>query len=283
MNTLRNYRTELWLTFSQRDEPFKKGPYHEKTWLAIIAFLRRRGFKISKHPLYQSNWKCLSKDHKIGYKNDVVSLLETTPTSIKVIFQNVRNLWESKQSAWTNPSDNRYQKLSYIENIRVNLELQKLTAFCLKFDACFVPEDSTLSPEEYIINRLKSNRHIHGVVAKLEDIKEHIKSDSYDYKHNSNDGNGKKIICGDRKYFYDYQTRRLSTGIVWHNINNMWWVIINDTLKNLASFELFDYDSSLPRRKSLTIREADSLIKRFCKNNEFLKAHYINSRSPKAA
>ena len=147
-----------------------------------------------------------------------------------------------------------------------------------KYNHKFIKEDSDMLPEEFIINKLQINKHIHGDVKHLEDIKKSITKDSYNYKHNSNDKNGKKIICGDKKCFYDWRTNRLSIGYAWHNINNMWWVIVNNKKYNIASFNLFDFDSNLPRRKDFDARELESILNRHLKKNEYLKCHHIKNR-----
>ena len=59
--------------------------------------------------------------------------------------------------------------------------------------------------------------------------------------YNNTDKNKKIIYNGDVKYFRDFSTGRWFKGVVYHNINNMWWVIINNTKRtNISSFELFD-------------------------------------------
>lgn len=59
-------------------------------------------------------------------------------------------------------------------------------------------------------------------------------------KYNSTDRDKNVIHDGDIKYYrgWDGYLRR---GKVYHNINNMWWVIVNKyEWNNIASFELFD-------------------------------------------
>ena len=58
--------------------------------------------------------------------------------------------------------------------------------------------------------------------------------------YNGRDRDGKTLRNGEIKYFryYDGYLRR---GRIYHNINNMWWVIANKTeVRNVACFELFD-------------------------------------------
>lgn len=276
-NTIRNYRNSITLRFKERGKDFSLDVPHKNNWISIIKFLKRRGFSVKENAYYKENYGRLTKFHKIGYKNNLVLLMKIGADFIDVEFGNIKNLWiNMPQSFWNDPSDKRYTNLTYLEETAVKLEIKKLMDFCSKYNHKFIPKDSSFTPEEYIINKLKINSHIHGKVECLEDIKNSIKEDSYDYKRNSNDANGKKIICGDTKYFYDYYNRRLSVGVAWHNINNMWWVIVNKKMHNIASFNLFDFDSNLPRRKPANKNEKDRLLKKYEEKRDYLRCHKIN-------
>lgn len=70
-----------------------------------------------------------------------------------------------------------------------------------------------------------------------------------EYSYNNTDRGGKTIFNGDFKYFRDYNGY-LACGTVYHNINNMWWVIVNDSeIKNIADFELFDLSGNDSRKR----------------------------------
>ena len=57
---------------------------------------------------------------------------------------------------------------------------------------------------------------------------------------NARDRDNKRIENGQVKYFRD-RHGRLARGQVYHNINNMWWVVLNETAyNNVACFDLFD-------------------------------------------
>ena len=62
------------------------------------------------------------------------------------------------------------------------------------------------------------------------------------------DRDGKTLLNGQRKSFPDYKGK-IRSGIVYHHINNMWWVIASRFERlNIASFQLFD-DTLLERIK----------------------------------
>lgn len=274
MDTIRNYRNKILLDFEKRGDSFSLDVPHIGKWNAIIRYLIRRGFKVSANPFYVEQFNVLSKYHKIGYKKQVACLLEIKAARIEVQFGHIKNLWKCGQSFWDNPSDSRYTELSYLESAAVKLEIKKLMAFCSKWELKFIKENYDMLPAEYIINDLNRNKHIHGEVNCLDDIRMSIKEDSYDYLCNSDDRDKTKIICGQRKYFYDPYTSRLSCGIAWHNINNMWWVIVNKKKYNLACFELFDIKASLPRRKPITQAELKNKFDRLLKKYEGLKDYH---------
>lgn len=281
-DTLRNYRNTIVLNFKEKSSGFTLDVPHHDKWLDIIMFLSNRCFKITKNQYYEKEYNVLSPFHKIGFKKDITCLMAISGGSIQVEFGNIQNLWKDMpQSFWNSPSDDRYTKLSYLENKAVELETKKLIDFCKGYDLELQIEDSNLPPEEYIIASLKNNTHIHGVVNSLNDIKVSMKENSYDYLHNSNDKNKKKIICGDIKYFYHPYTNRLSFGIAWHHINNMWWVITGGQKYNLACFYLFDYDPSLPKRKPVSESKITSLLKRFESKRDYKRCLMIKEYSDK--
>ena len=67
--------------------------------------------------------------------------------------------------------------------------------------------------------------------------------------YNSRDRDKKTLRNGDVKYFRHWNGR-LYRGRIYHNINNMWWVILDRfTVRNVASFELFDLTPEDNRRR----------------------------------
>ena len=61
-------------------------------------------------------------------------------------------------------------------------------------------------------------------------------SDAY----NNKDRDGKILLNGQIKTFADYYGK-IRHGKIYHNINNMWWVIVSEHERlNIASFSFFD-------------------------------------------
>ena len=56
-------------------------------------------------------------------------------------------------------------------------------------------------------------------------------------EYNAKDKDGKRLRNGQIKYFRD-RRGRLQRGTIYHNINNMWWVVLNKfEFTNVAAFE----------------------------------------------
>lgn len=267
-NTIRVYQNTVHIKFSKWGDNYSLNVPHYKKWINLISFLKRRGFSVKENQYYKKEYKCLSKYHKIGYKNGVVCLMEISSASIEVQFGNHQNLWhDMPQSMWSDSTDERYTQLSYLENKAVELEVYKTVQYFIKRGHNYLKNDNEYTVEELIIRDNQINSHIHGKnINSLDDIGKSITQDSYDYKYNSNDANKKKILCGDTKYYYDWRTNRLNKGIAYHHINNMWWVLsANNTIRrNIAAFELFDYNSELPKKK----RDPRNIIKHLKKAEE---------------
>ena len=268
MNTIRTYKNNIFIEFSESGENFTLNVPHYKEWISLIFFLRKRGFKIGENKLFKKYYKSISKYHKIGFKNDVVVLLEITSNSIKLEFGNQKNLWGDGQGFVVDFNEN-YINLTYVEKKKIELEFKKVLNYYINKNIVYLPNDNDRTDIENIIHSDNNNLHIHGKISILEDIGKYIKEDSYDYKFNSFDKNKKRIICGDIKYFYDYYTRRLSVGVVYHNINNMWWVLVNGKRYNYASFNLFDYEPELPKREPVTKHKIVSLLKKYSKEMNY--------------
>jgi hypothetical protein len=227
----------------------KKYP-HYKLWLNVLRYFKSREFVINKNDYIYRNFQCLSQYHKVGLKKSLKCSFEITNRGITLKLSNKKNYPEdSCGNVWDDPTDKRHIALTYIERLQEKVEIQKFKKYLISLGFAFKEDEDNLSPEDYILNNLKINNHIHGEVNSLDDIRKNITEDSYDYLCNSDDKNGKKIISGTKKYFYDWRTKRLFCGKVYHNINNMWWVIYGDQLHNIACFDLFDFTNDLPKRK----------------------------------
>ncbi len=269
-------KRRLFIEYSEFSDMYRGDTcIYESDYKSLIGFLKRGGFKIRTPQRYKGEYKCLAKYHKTGFKNDVFVLIEKQGRGISLQFGNIKNLWDCEGNSWDWESDERYYHPTYLEKCRISLEILRASEFMGKKLNVVTTntDDSLLSAEQYIIKNLKNNTHIHGVVTCLEDIAKDINVDSYDYKCNSNDRDNNKILCGQKKYFYDYNGK-ICCGIVWHHINNMWWVICGKELRNVAAFHLFDYNGD-PKKKPAETRKIENLIQKYSSAFQFKKAEAI--------
>lgn len=285
MNTNRTfqiYRNSFWIQiYSEKDYEDNIEDYpHFKLWQKLLNYFKNRDFKIGVNKHVYKHYKILSKNYKVGSKKDLKVNFEINGLGFTLNISNKKNYVEDSSGLiWDDPTDNRHTSLTYIERLQEKIEIYKLKNYLISLGFSYIKGDNELSPEEYIIEKLRENTHIHGKVECLDDIRKSITKDSYDYLYNSNDKNNKKIISGDIKFFYSYKTNRLSRGKVYHNINNMWWVLSSGELYNIACFNLFDYNETLPKKKLASASYIQKLIDKNVKKRNYIKASRIYEKN----
>ena len=78
---------------------------------------------------------------------------------------------------------------------------------------------------------------------------EEVDGQTPEHEYNAKDRDGKILHNGEVKYFRDW-SGYLIRGVIYHNINNMWWVLpLDGDVMNKACFELFDLTDAEPRRR----------------------------------
>ena len=223
----------------------------EKLYLNICNHFKRRGFKVGRDEKMFEEYPLIAKGYKRGFKNDLEFKSETSRTGF--VFEFYQNL------VFENPHGgefdfDKYEKMPYRLKLTYRNEMLRLAKFLESKDVeVFI--EKPLTDIEAIIKKNQTNTHIHGEnINCLDDIRVYMESESsnYDRNYNSKDKNGKQITCGETKYFYDCYTKRLSKGVVYHNINNMWWVLVHGKSCNIASFDLFDFSPDTPLRQKLS-------------------------------
>lgn len=210
---------------------------HHHLYCAALRAMRQKGAEVGKDPRIEKDARILSRFHGYGNWHGLEFKSEIHMGNFTLeFFQNVT------------PSENRnggyydfdkYKKFPYLIRIRLKVAINTLISVLKPLcDATVTFTDFPEKSEERILNDYQKSCHKRKNVSSLADAQSTLCD--YDLSQNNNDRDKKKMLCGDLKYFYDYDGY-LHRGIVYHNLNNMWWVIENDiTLRNIASFYLFD-------------------------------------------
>ena len=134
----------------------------------------------------------------------------------------------------------------------------------------YTDQDLNLSVEQKILEGKRESCHSRDL-SKLDELGLEgvvFQMSEYDHSNNSKDRDGKKINCGDEKYYYNRKV--LSKGVVYHQLNNRWYVISGGELDYVSSWELFDYGGE-SRRKELTKTEKINKLEQQLKKQEELK------------
>lgn len=195
-------------------------------FLRMLEMMRGRGFTVGSDPRIDRDYAILSKDHFAGSKGDLLFIADKYNTGARIEFYQEINVENRNGGRY---DFNKFKKMPYLIQKRFLVERKHVEYFLLQ-EGLSCDSD----PE------LKTSYD--KVFHKLNEPSRHWKSDNLpDY--NALDKDGVRINNGEVKYFRD-RKGVLMRGTVYHNINNMWWMIVNkDHYTNLAAFELFNLDT----------------------------------------
>lgn len=200
----------------------------------IRRLIKRNGFTFHMDPMIVKKFPSLKKMHYCGDCKKLefiyeINIGEGLRNRIVIeFFQNIN---------FENPHGGRYDfskyhKMPYLmkqafKNIRNKI------AKLLSANNLF---DSTKYKVEYAVDDIMINKR------ELQDFQRRTLT-----VPESKDGDGNPIVEGDLRYFY--YNGILHRGIIYHHINNMWYVVV-DKYKyyNIADFQLFTWKSGMPIR-----------------------------------
>lgn len=245
---IRISRKSCWVILHVGDEEFSRNAkqwqiskkVHYKLFKELEAFFVQMGGTVDYHHTGK-DFPVLKNAHRHANYKGLECHMELENQGVK---------WEFYQNVTKgeNPNGGEYdfdkQKyMTYLMRKRLQLVMKKLVEYLqYKFPGVEVVnvDRSFKSADEYILKDYRDSWH-HTPVESLQDIIDgKDKHDGRNYSYNNQDSDKKTIHNGDIKWFY--RGKYLCRGQVFHNLNNMWWVKLNDIeVHNVAAFNLFDY------------------------------------------
>lgn len=221
---LSDYSTSLYFYNDIRNDDS-----HYEILEILLNVLKEHGFEIGLDQEVLRNYKNISKDYFEGKRNKLAFKSHRYPSGfeIKFFYDTERGRYDFDKLNKM-PYITRLEFLKYIKILENNLN--KL-GFENKTEVKYKKAEDKIK-EGYVKS---CHRNIKDMNFKLSDL-DGATTESY----NNKDRDKKIIHNGEIKYFRNHRGY-LQRGKVYHNINNMWWVILNETdYTNMASFELFD-------------------------------------------
>ena len=227
---------------------------HFGTLHRIFNMLRAEGFSIENDAEVA---KCIRRDYYIGRRGDLELYAHRYPAGFEIMFfQNV--VIENKNGG--RYDFHKFQKMPYMIRLRFMKYRDKIIALLKSVED--LKDESKADPrlaEEWIKARYVEEWHHEqkDMNFLLSDLDGQTQE-----SYNGRDRDEKTLHNGDVKYFRHWDGR-LYRGRVYHNINNMWWVILDRfTVRNVASFELFDLTPEDNRRRQAKPRIPEAYQKR---------------------
>ncbi|MGL6199882.1 MAG: hypothetical protein ACRC3H_13220 [Lachnospiraceae bacterium] len=206
---------------------------HYSLWKEMLSFLSSIGFYVDDDREIKKRHPILNKDHKWGRYNGLEFKTHRYPSGFEIEFYQNLN--------YINPHGGyydlkKYEKMPYLMKKQFDLTVKKVSQFFEVKGIANKTKPVCRSAVDKIMNDYIESWH-HPQKEKF-DLRS-IDGESPE-SYNRKDRDGKDLKNGQTKYFrwFDGYLRR---GTVYHNINNMWWVILNKAeYTNIANFNLFD-------------------------------------------
>ncbi|WP_156290753.1 hypothetical protein [Oceanobacillus salinisoli] len=218
--------------------PFDSDISHP-TMKRLLEMMQKRGWKIQTDQRILEEYPILADDHFEGRKGDLKFKAEKYPAGFNFEFFQDINVENTNGGYY---DFDKFEKMPYLIKLRFLLE-KKYMIKLLDDEGYSDGSESTFKyAYEEVMHRIKSCCH----------YKEGKELPDFEIEeYNAKDKDGKILKNGQVKYFRD-RKGRLQRGVIYHNINNMWWTILNKyEFTNIASFYFFDLDTEENRKRKL--------------------------------
>lgn len=209
----------------------------------IFVLLESRGFKIQTDQRILEEYPILADSHWEGIKGKLQFRSHIYPTGFEIkFFQEV--VTENKFGGYYD--FDKFEKMPYLIRCEFIITRKYICELLESEGYSNRAEPKFNNAYDEVMYRIKSCWH-------YEEGKE---LPGYEIpSYNAKDRDDIQLYNGQMKYFRDHKGR-LKRGIIYHNFNNMWWVILNKRdYTNVVSFHLFDLTTDKERVPKLYSRE----------------------------
>lgn len=236
-NTYWIYDTTI--SFENKTERSPKGAWHKHKFrhysyfYQLLNMLDTEGFNVQNDPEVD---KLIRKNYWIGKRGDLEFYAEKYPNGFKIqFFQNV--VYENQNGG--RYDFDKFRKMPYMIQLQYRKYMNQLIRLLKGItDVKDVTSRSPKLAEEWI-----KCRYVEEWYHEQKDTNFDLHSldgQTPPESYNGLDRDKKQLHNGEIKYFRNHNGY-LFRGRVYHNCNNMWWVIVDKfTVTNIANFELFD-------------------------------------------
>lgn len=204
----------------------------------LFDLLKQRGFVIQTDRKILQEYPILADSHWEGAKGDLLFKSKIYPAGFSFEFYQEVNTKNPNGGYY---DFEKFEMMPYLVRCEFLLTRKYMCQLIEQEDFENIAKPNFKFAIDKVMHKIKSCWH-------YEEGKELPEFEHPSY--NATDKNGKQLRSGQVKYFYGYD-KRLMRGVVYHNINNMWWVVINKyEYRNVASFQLFDIEpGNMPSRR----------------------------------
>lgn len=227
---------------------------HYKLFLDVMRELSQNGFFVEKD---KSINETIRKDYYYGRYNSLEFKARRYPAGFEITFyQNINHV--NKCGGYCD--FDKFDKMPYLQKLIFKNTTNKIGKYLEERSISCDSDPVLKTSEEKVKYRFVESWHHDqkDMNFKLSDLN----GTTCDQSYNNTDRDKKTIYNGDIKYFRSWNGY-LMRGRVYHNINNMWWVILNKhEYTNIADFDLFDLTESDKRGRLAKHRPPKEYIER---------------------
>lgn len=226
---------------------------HYGVFYRMLNTLSDNDFTVSKD---SDVHKRLQKDYYTGRKNELKFVAHKYPKGFKIEFyQDINH---------ENPHGGKYDfdkfdKMPYMIQKQFQLTVSKISEFLSQF-----AENNTKPVLKTAEDKIKYDyvKSCHHPQTDMNFNLSDLNGTTCEYDYNNKDRDRKTLHNGDFKYFRDYNGY-LYSGHIYHNLNSMWYVILNDSeIRNKAGSELFDLSENDTKNRLKKHNPPESYVQR---------------------